>query len=280
MFGLAYVILPFSEVPPAEAIAASLARFQRGRRGDVPDDWLRFHDDTADLRAMYEATYTFKRKGGLSIAGGESWYLNSAPVIETMEQRGQTKWIVRFAEIEPNFPAFVERYVSIACERHPVTGGYGRWLNGLGQWDWWELGGRFNGAITGQKLRQGHARTAITSGSSQGREAFELLSGAIADACGDERVDEINVATDDNIELVATLAEALKQGLPNAIPGAIVLPSGAVEDSERWLDRWPELYAKTLPETEAYHGPPWQEIVKDIYERFADHWVAGVSYHF
>ena len=33
MFSLAYVILPFSDIPPADAIRASLSRCQRGLRG-------------------------------------------------------------------------------------------------------------------------------------------------------------------------------------------------------------------------------------------------------
>ena len=50
MFSLAYVILPFADIVPADAIRASLARFQRGGRGEVPDGWLTFHDETQALR--------------------------------------------------------------------------------------------------------------------------------------------------------------------------------------------------------------------------------------
>ncbi len=34
MFSIAYVILPVSDTPPAEAIRASMARFQCGKRAD------------------------------------------------------------------------------------------------------------------------------------------------------------------------------------------------------------------------------------------------------
>ena len=54
MFAVAYVLLPFSDVAPADAIAASLAPFQRGGPGDVPDDWLAFHDETDTLRTAHE----------------------------------------------------------------------------------------------------------------------------------------------------------------------------------------------------------------------------------
>jgi hypothetical protein len=63
MFPVAYVIVPFSDTPPADAIGASLARFQRGRRGDVPDGWLAFHDETEETRQFYEAQHIFTEQG-------------------------------------------------------------------------------------------------------------------------------------------------------------------------------------------------------------------------
>jgi hypothetical protein len=55
MFALAYVILPFSGTLPADAIRASLAPFQRGQRGDLPEGCLSFHDETEALLEEYEA---------------------------------------------------------------------------------------------------------------------------------------------------------------------------------------------------------------------------------
>lgn len=281
MFGLAYVILPFTDRSPADAITQSLARFQRGRRGDLPEEWLRFHDDTADLRTAYETTHTFSHDKGLRRDGGSDWLLSTVAIMAAMKERGREHWTVRFADIEPDFAAFVDQYCAFSCDRHPVTGGFGRWLNDLGQWDWWELGGCFNGAITGHERGNGIPRTAISSGYSEGRQAFEMLAGALADACGDELPEEIDIVSDDNIELVTTLSAALEQGLGHAIPGALVLPSGSVPDAERWFDRWPELYWQTSPEANAAEKPtPWNEIVRSTYRRFHDHWAAAVSYHF
>ena len=58
MFSLVYVILPFSKQSPAEAIRASLARYQRGGRGDVPEEWLTFDDDTEHVRTLHETEFT------------------------------------------------------------------------------------------------------------------------------------------------------------------------------------------------------------------------------
>src|SRR5262245_43054223 len=77
MFSVAYVVLPFSERSPAEAIRASLARFERGGRGDVPEDWLTFHDETAHVRTMHEAVYRFTSDKGLRVEGGETWHLDT-----------------------------------------------------------------------------------------------------------------------------------------------------------------------------------------------------------
>jgi hypothetical protein len=63
MFALAYVILPFSDTSPADAIRASLAPFQRGQRGDLPESWLSFHDETEALRQDYEAQLTITTQG-------------------------------------------------------------------------------------------------------------------------------------------------------------------------------------------------------------------------
>jgi hypothetical protein len=63
VFALAYVILPVSDTLPADAIRASLAPFQRGQRGDLPESWLSFHDGTEALLENYEAQFTFTMKG-------------------------------------------------------------------------------------------------------------------------------------------------------------------------------------------------------------------------
>lgn len=51
MFGIVHVLLPIGDRSPVEAIRASLTPFERGGRGDVPDEWLTFHDETEHARA-------------------------------------------------------------------------------------------------------------------------------------------------------------------------------------------------------------------------------------
>lgn len=188
MFALAYVILPFSDVPPADAIAASMARFERGKRGDVPDEWLRFFNETAELREEYEREYVFTLGQGLRTEGGDRWHIDARAIIDEMKTSGRDRWQVRFAGVEPDFDRFVERFAARPIERHEVTGGYGRWLNGLGRWDYWELGGRFDGRIIGQRPVEGRRHARIGSGPNAVRDAVGAIERGLDDAL-DQQLD-------------------------------------------------------------------------------------------
>jgi hypothetical protein len=279
MFSLAYVLLPFSDTPPAEAIAASLARFQRGRPGDVPDDWIAFHDETQHVRKMHEATYTFEIDQGLKSRGGDIWFLDTHVIRQEMDRRGLTEWTVRFADSESNLERFGERFVR-SMERHPVTGGFGQWLNGLGRWDWWDLGGRFDGVITGAGRHPGRTRSVISSGPSRGRAVLSNIEDALVAALDQEPPDEVDVSTDKNIELVETLIEQIDTGEVKHWPGAVVLPPESVDDRLRWVRNWPKIEpAEALAFLGCSPDAEWPEIVRASCCRFQDHWAAGVAFH-
>ncbi|MGA9582728.1 MAG: hypothetical protein WBR13_12250 [Allosphingosinicella sp.] len=242
----------------------------------MPDEWLRFHDETAHIREMHEARYIFARDRGLRISGGESWYLDSGAVLAEMKRRGKDEWTVRFAQIEPDLGRFVERFLH-PFERHPVTGGFGRWLNGLGEWDWWDLGGCYDGAITGERHRGGRSRAAISSGPSAGRAAFETFAGALEEACGQAPAPEVDVLNDNNIEFVSTLHESFDTAEGPSLPNSVVLPPGSVQDECRWLSSWPELL-ESGPSEEWIRK--WRAKVQASYDNYSDHWAAAVAYHF
>lgn len=283
MFSIAYVILPFSDTPPADAVRASLARFQRGRRGDLPESWLTFHDETEEFRQVHEAQHIFTEQdqGGLRIEGNidTSWFIDTGTVRSEMRLSGLRQWSVRFADTM-DLDEFYERF-GRELERHPETGAFGRWLNPLGRWDWWDLGGRFDGHIVGDR-RSGEGRSIarVSSGPSRGRAILANVENYFAEALGQEPIPSLDVQTDHNIELVTTLLEDARAGRENAYPGSLVLPPGAVEDSLRWLHDWPKLGPEGaftwlgLP-TEA----GWAAIVTAAYVRFENHWAAGVAYH-
>jgi hypothetical protein len=283
MFSVAYVILPFADTPPADAITASLTRFQRGRRGDLPDDWLAFHDETEDLRSAHETQFRFTDHGknGLGIEGGSEafWYISGDSVQSEMRRRDLQIWDVRFADtmdLDTFNSLFGKR-----LERHPLTGDYGRWLNPLGRWDWWDLGGRFDGYIMGEPDRsKGRKFGQVSSGQNSGRVILSNIEDQLRTALGREPVDSVEVGSDRNIELAATLLQDIKADRENACPGSLVLPPGSVKEHLRWLDTWPKLGpVEAFAWLDLRPDACWQEVVKACYSRFQDHWVAGIAYH-
>jgi hypothetical protein len=283
MFSLAYAILPFADTAPAEAIRTSLAPFQRAGRGDMPDDRLAFDDETARLRGIHAASAIFTDQGeyGLQIEGGSEavWYIDSAKIRTTMRLMGLTRWQVRFADTL-DLDTFIERFCR-PLERHPATGGYGRWRNPLGRWDWWDLGGRFDGTIIGERNRgAGRSVSQVSSGENTGRTILANIQDLLEDALDQAPTPEIDVRTDRNIEIAATLLTDLRAGLPHACPATVVLPPGSAADELRWLDSWPEIGpVQTLEWLGLPRDAAWEEIVGAAYARFPDHWVAGISYH-
>ncbi len=282
MFSLAYVILPVSDTPPAEAVRASLARFQRGGRGDLPERWLAFHDETHELRQAHEADFTViaLETGGMQIEGGaDTFHLDMRKVQDEMKRLGLRRWRVRFAD-EMDLEAFLDRFGK-RLERHPDTGSFGRWLNPLGEWDWWDLGGRFDGWIVDdQQIREGRGVAEVSSGANRGRSLLANIENVLNGALGQEPPPLLEVQNDRNIEMVATLLADAREGRANAYPSALVLPPGAVEDGLRWLKTWPEMGPR---ETFAWLGAApeatWEEIARAAYARFEDHWAAGVAFH-
>jgi hypothetical protein len=284
MFSIAYVILPFSDIPPGDAIRASLAPFQvGGRREKIPDEWLTFQDGTEGLRMDYGALFTFIDVGkpGLQVEGGGAKLrcISEGRVKDEMHRRGLQSWQVRFADIMDQ-DTFVDRFTR-GVERGPVPGTYGYWSNPLGRWDFWALGGRFDGNITGQPESGTPASVAhVPSGLSGGFYAILLGDEGLLDAAlGQAPASTIDVRNDRNIELAATLLANIRW--KRAYPDALVLPPGSVATRLRWLGDWKE--RADLEEVFIWLGLPpdasWREVVEATYVRFKDHWVAGVAYH-
>jgi len=281
VFSVVYVILPIAKHSPAEAIRASLAPFQRGTRRDLPDGCLAFHDETDDVDRLHQAEFVFieETSGGVRVQGGDAWHLNIEAVRAEMRSRGARHWAVRFEDVEPDLGRFFDRFVS-GLERDPATGRFGRWLNPFGRWDWWDLGGRFDGRMLGERQRQSRTVSAVSSGPTTGRAILGNLHEALDRALGAQPAPALEVRTDDNVEMVSRLLEDARAGLEHAFPGAVLLPPGAVADPMRWIDSWPRVGPA---EALAWLGLPaemsWNPVVAAAYSRFADHWAACVAYH-
>jgi len=286
MFCVAYVILPFSNSPPADAIRLSLAPFQLGgRREKIPGGWLAFHDDTEGLRMDHESAFTFVDEGklGLRIEGGDGQLrcIHEGRVQDEMCRRGLQSWHVRFADIMDR-ESFLDRFTR-GMERGPMPGTYGYWSNPFGRWDFWALGGRFDGYITGQ-AESGmppsvpHVPSRLLGG------VYALLlghEGLLDAALSQAPAPRIDVRNDRNIERAATLLANTKTQAEPDYPDAVVLPLGSVETRLRWLGEWNERADRDEALTWLGLTPhaSWEEVVEASYARFEDHWVAGVAYH-
>lgn len=267
---------------------AALAPFRRGGPAEFPPEKLAFDDITDTLRALHRAVFRFERSGrdGLSaqvLGGGgggrvpDTYHLDLEPVRELMLGRGLAIWSGRLSEIEPDFDAFAGRF-SCLRDRNPVTGGWGQSLNPLGRWDWWDLGGRFDGAISGQKGRSpvadGHM---VSSGPSPGRSLVGGIAGALGAALPDAEAE-----TEANVEPVAALLAATRRGDGHALPHTIVLPrGGGLADELRWLDRdgRREVPAGAKAALRLASDADFAAVALAAYERYEAFAAAGVSYH-
>jgi hypothetical protein len=180
------------------------------------------------------------------------------------------------ADVEPDLDAFAARFTQWK-RRDPTAGGYGQWLNELGRWDWWELGGRFDGLVSGEKRAGAGPESMISSGPNKGRD---LLGGVIRALGAKPSEAEAEIAA--NVDLVSALLDAARRGAEHAFPTAVVLPVGACADECRWFDSlgWRPI----PPETKALLSVPddatFKETATAAWERCEAMAVAGVAYHF
>jgi hypothetical protein len=276
MYGLAYVLLPRKFTSLQAELDRTLASFKRGGEKEFPREKLAFDDATESLTRLHHATVTFNADGSLSLRDGDptsSYELCLSRLAEHLAACRLDTFEGKLAEIEPDFDRFVRSFTDYR-QRDPQTGRYGRWLNPIGYWDWWELGGRFSGVITGERRPAG-AEQGISSGPSAGR----AMLGRVVEALGGRTRDE-EAAIEANVELVETLKRAEEQH--TGLPTAIVLPPGCCPDADRWFDdlSWHEIRPGTRALLGASADAGFQQLAQAAYERFTGLAAAGVAYHF
>jgi len=277
MFALAYVLIPSRFASLQAELDRALAPFKRGGEESFPREKLVFHDATDRLKELHGARFRYNRDGSLSHLGdhGAPFDLAVTSLKEHFSACALDRFEGTFAEIEPDFDEFVRRFTRFA-KPDPTTRRYGDWLNPIGYWDWWDLGGCFNGVITGER-RPAAADQHISSGPSRGRMVMASLAEALGASDEGERA-EIEA----NVELVETLKAAAVRKERHSVPSALVLPAGCCPDEYRWFDRieWHDI----KPGTRRFLGAPpdadYRSLVLAAYDRFADHVAAAVAFHF
>jgi len=210
MYGVAYVIIPLEFASLQAALDEALSPFRRGGVDQFPREKLAFDDATDELRRLHVAGLSMTHENGLSLRWEGSTPLDDFAfdfdaLRDLVRSHGST-WSGRLADVEPDFHAFVRRF-SRWKERDLESGGYGQWLNPLGRWDWWELGGRFDGVVSGERRSGAGSESMISSGPNKGRD---LLGGVVRTFGGNLSEAEAEIAA--NIDLVSGLLEAGRRG--------------------------------------------------------------------
>jgi hypothetical protein len=224
MYGIAYVIIPTEFASLQAVLDETLAPFRRGRPGDIPQEALAFDDVTDDLARLHSLTITLKSEGADVVVQSTDMtpgVYDFDALRDFLQSVGAPSWTGRLADVEPDLDAFARRFTSWKA-RDPFAGGYGQWLNPIGRWDWWELGGRFDGLLSGQRRPGAGSKSMISSGPSRGRD---LLGGVGRALGGNPSEFEAGIAA--NVDLVSSLLEAAQRGDNHAYPTAVVLPVGA-----------------------------------------------------
>jgi hypothetical protein len=278
MYGLAYVFVPTAFASLQLQLDRTLAPFTRGGEDRFPRSKLAFDDSTDRLARLHRSKFRYKSSHGFTWLDGDgvsSFDLHLSKLSEHLAACRLDEFVGTLAEIEPDFDAFVRRFTDHVAH-DPTTSRYGRWLNPIGYWDWWELGGRFNGVITGDRRPAG-AQQIISSGPNSGRA---ILGNLVAALGGRESSEQAEIEA--NVELVESLKLAPDRDARRSLPTAIVLPIGCCADEDRWFDRidWHAI----KPATRVFLGAPadadFPVLARAAYERFSSYAAAGVAYHF
>lgn len=277
MYGLVYVFVPSTFTSLQAELDRTLAPFMRGGDEEFSRDKLAFRDATDALMRLHRTRFRYNPGGSLTWLepADASYDLCLKSLTEHMGACALDRFEGTFTEIEPKFDAFVCRLTRFRAP-DATTGRYGDWLNPIGYWDWWELGGRYNGVITGERRPVG-AEQVISSGPSRGRAVLGNIATALGASAEEERA-EIEA----NVELVETLKAAAQLNEMWARPSAVVLPLGSCADEVRWFDNieWHDIGPRTRQFLGVQCGADYHCLVRAAYDRFADHVAAGVAFHF
>jgi len=277
MYGLAYILIPARFESLQSELDRALAPFRRGGDDKFPRDKLAFADATERLAQLHRSRFRYHRDGTLTWLGGDaapSFDLSLSSLAEHMTACRLDRFEGTFAEIEPDFDVFVRRFTDF---KNPdgIAGHYGHWLNPIGFLDWWELGGRFNGVIIGDRRPAGPEQI-ISSGPSTGR----AIMGNLAVALGGRANAEAEIEA--NVELVESPKAAAERDEARGLPTAVVLPAGCCADQDRWFDRveWHTIRPGTRAILGVGADASFKVLARAAYDRFSGHAAAGIAYHF
>jgi hypothetical protein len=195
--------------------------------------------------------------------------------VGTNRSSGATTWSGRLADIEPDFDAFAARFTKWKA-RDPDADGYGQSFNPPGRWDWWELWGRFDGAISGHPRPGAGNDSMISSGPTRAATSSAASRASLAASPPTSRPRSKPTSRS------SPLLEAARRGEDRAFPTAVVLPEGACADEFRWIDAlgWCPIPPQTKVILTVPDDAPITDIAPAAYKRFHTMAAAGMAFHF
>lgn len=140
-----------------------LKPFQENNMGDCPKEYLAFHDTEDDYRKEYEEDGVEMVRcpdGSLAYTWDDRFKVRGERPFDTKnvipEGQGYEKVTVPHKQRFATFEDFMKEWVGYDA-RDIEKGRYGYWKNPNAKWDWYSLGGRWNGFF---KLKTGAKGTA------------------------------------------------------------------------------------------------------------------------
>lgn len=135
------------------AIAQQLAPYQENNMGDCPEEFLAFNDVEEECREQYEeeeAEFILTPDGELTWPSDQRYQqpVEDSPYPRTMQVIPEDHQRVTrpLSDMYPTFEQFLEDYAGYK-EKDPKTGKYGYWENPNAKWDWYQIGGRWQGSL-------------------------------------------------------------------------------------------------------------------------------------
>lgn len=131
---------------------AQLAPFQENNMGDCPNEYLKFNDEEDDYKKRYETESVSCVKtidGGLYSKWDNKFKVQTTDFFEQNEfeyPEGSEEIAVPFTQNYASFEQFMDDHCGYS-ERDKTQGRYGYWENPNAKWDWYALGGRWQGML-------------------------------------------------------------------------------------------------------------------------------------
>lgn len=126
-----------------------LAPYQENNMGDCPKEYMKFYNIESEEREEYEKVAITRIKGpdGMLYGPDDKQFEveNADGETETKFPPGYVKVEVPLKELYKTFEEYMEDYRGY--EKDEETGHYGYWENPNARWDWYQLGGRWQGTL-------------------------------------------------------------------------------------------------------------------------------------